>query len=438
MYFTFKVSKSRLLNSFVVVLLAVAFKLSLDFASFHIINGAFGSTLVFDFEFIRFLESYLLLVFSSFFIAYIYFDSQNPSGIVYFSYYLFLIVPLLVIYGLRDGITSRPFSYMIIFSFFISIVVSQYLPRVKLPRAGSGVRQGSIFLFVVLSVYVYASLIVTGGLSRFNLDLYKVYEVRNKLDFSVLLFGGYLIPWQAHVINMFLLVLGLIKRSKIIVSCIFISQIILFGMTNFKSFLLAPFFVILIYFFSRRKNFFALMLLGATVTILVSVIIFLSTGEIMMPSIMIRRLYLVPADIHFWYYDFFSKLENPHIFLSNSILSPFFCYQYDVPITRVISWEYLNRDGGPNVGYLADAYAHFGFGGMIFFSFILGIFLNILDSVVRDSPTNASAAIIAVPAMALVNSGLFTTFLTHGLLLGFFFVWLSVGISRGSPLRHKD
>jgi len=95
-----------------------------------------------------------------------------------------------------------------------------------------------------------------------------------------------------------------------------------------------------------------------------------------------------------------------------------------MPITRVISWTYWGRDFGPNVGYLGDAFANFGFMGMFLFSMILGVFLRIVDSISRHLPANLIAAIIAVPAMALANSALFTSLLTHGFILSLIMIWL--------------
>lgn len=62
--------------------------------------------------------------------------------------------------------------------------------------------------------------------------------------------------------------------------------------------------------------------------------------------------------------------------------------------------------------------------GMFLFSMILGAFLIIVDNISSHLPENLAAAIIAVPAMALVNSALFTSLLTHGLILAVVLIWL--------------
>jgi hypothetical protein len=166
------------------------------------------------------------------------------------------------------------------------------------------------------------------------------------------------------------------------------------------------------------------MLGGAALFILGSYIVFLATGNHLAPSLLIRRLFFVPAANHLIYYDFFSQPDHPFVMLSNSILEGFFRYPYDFPIVKVIAWEYWGRDFSPNVGYLADAFAHFGFMGMFVFSMILGLFLRVIDSIGARLPANLVTAIVATPAMALVNSALFTSLLTHGLILTMITLWM--------------
>ena len=276
-----------------------------------------------------------------------------------------------------------------------------------------------------ICAYVYGCLVLSGGLGRFNLDLLSVYEVRAEyLTRRVGPVLGYFIPWQANVINILILCWALHKRKLCLLAAAGIAQVLLFGMTGHKSFLLAPLLASGVLLVWGRKNFLLYLFGGATAMILVSYTLFLVTGNHLGPSLLIRRLFFVPAANHFIYYDFFSRLENPFVMLSNSILAPFIQYPYDMPITRVISWAYWGRDFGPNVGYLGDAFEHFGFMGMFLFSVILGLFLHAVDSVAGRLPSNIVAAVIATPAMALTNSALFTSLLTHGLIPAAVLLWL--------------
>ena len=107
-----------------------------------------------------------------------------------------------------------------------------------------------------------------------------------------------------------------------------------------------------------------------------------------------------------------------------------------MPVTRVISWAYWGRDFSPNVGYLGDAYAHFGGLGMILFSAVLAFVLRVVDSLRSADAQWLVAAMIAVPGMALVNSALLTALLTHGFLPAMLIIWLLP--ARREPLTNRS
>jgi len=112
------------------------------------------------------------------------------------------------------------------------------------------------------------------------------------------------------------------------------------------------------------------------------------------------------------------------VMLSNSVLAAASPYPYPDTVPVLIGWTYAGVEIGANAGWMADAYAQFGAGGMVAFSVILAVFLRILDGVSAGVPRRLATAIVAVPAMALVNSGLLTVLLTHGFLLGVLVLWL--------------
>lgn len=432
------ISKKRIKNIAISVLSVLFFKIALDSFSILIVSGNFGENYVYKFILSRVIESYLLVIISSIFLSIVFYGSNRPSKIAFFIYYFFMIIPLLTIYSYDGKNSSHLFIYMVIFSYFIAVMISHFFIKIRIPSFNKNINNLIFFSLIILSAYVYGLLIRHGGLSRLNFDLYKVYEARTQIDYSNSSLLGYLIPWQAHVINTFFFVFGLIRRIKLIIIFSIALQVLLFGMANFKSFLFAPILVYLLYLFSKRHNLFSFMAVGGVLLISLVTILYFYTNEIMIPSIMFRRLFLTPAENHFLYYNFFSRTENPHIFLSNSFLSHFFSYPYDMPVTRVISWHYFDRDAGLNVGYLGDAYAHFGMFGMVSFSFLLGIFLNLVDCVSSKIPLNASIAIISIPSMALVNSAFFTTLLTHGFLIAFFCLWCLGGIiANKHPIQQK-
>ena len=382
----------------------------------------------------RLSESYILTLILIFFLVYFFWQNSQPSGVIVLLYLLFVILPLLTLYGLSEA--PGPFIYASLGSFIFLLLIAKLLPRVRLRQPGIDIFIIGLIIFFVICLYVYGFLILSGGLSRISFDLSSVYQVRAEYSNYRVPLIGYFVPWQANVFNISLFCYALFKKSYWLLGIASVLQLLIFGMTNFKSFLLAPLLAVGIFIFWNRKNKFLYIFLGASMFVLMAYSIFFISSNHMVPSLLIRRLFFVPASNHLKYYDFFSKPQNPFVLLSNSVLAPFIDYPYDMPITRVISWEYWDRDFGPNVGFLGDAYAQFGFFGMFLFSFILGLFMRILDSVGGKLDNHLVAAMIAVPAMALVNSALFTTLLTHGFISALFVIWMFRRISRKEGIKN--
>ena len=419
---------------------ALFFRVALDFAYVNYVDKFFHESLsagVFTFTEIstfRLLESYVIALTLSIWLAVSLYGRWRPSGIALLLYFVIVILPLSSLYGLTDA--SRAFFYAAAGSFAVLILVTELIPRIRLPRPNLSMVYLALTAIVGICFYVYSGLILGGGLGRLNFNLLSVYEVREKYVQSMAPFLGYFVPWQANVINIFILCYGLHKRNLWLLGIASIAQLLLFGMTGHKSFFLSPILAVGVYFIWRRRNTLFHIFSGASVLVLFSFVLFLATNNHLPPSLLIRRLFFVPAANHLIYYDFFSRPENRFVMLSNSVLAPFVHYPYDAPIPTILARAYWGIDFWPNVGYLGDAFAQFGFVGMFLFSMILGLFLRFVDSVGTRLPANLVAAMFATPAMALTNSPLFTSLLTHGLIFTLVTLWLLRGVCK--PAHSKS
>ena len=347
----------------------------------------------------------------------------RASGIAAILQYVIVVSPLLTIYS--QGQTETSFMYLVLASFLTLVVATHALPVFRIPLAGRSLRAVVLLGLWGVGVYVYGALLWSGAASWFSVDFSGVYETRGYWTSVSLPLLGYFVPWQANVINPALLAVGLHRKSLPMIAVALLLQLLLFGMTGHKSFALAMVLVVVVYWVFRRRWSLWAILLASGIGIVAAYLIYLLSGDELVPSIFIRRLFFVPARNHAVYYDFFSSPTHPHILLSNSILAPFTDYPYAMSVPRVISWAYWGRDFSPNVGYMANAYAQFGGLGMILFSLILAVILRLADSLSERREIALVAAVIGVPAMALVNSALFTTLLTHGLLLALVVAWLA-------------
>jgi TM2 domain-containing membrane protein YozV len=115
------------------------------------------------------------------------------------------------------------------------------------------------------------------------------------------------------------------------------------------------------------------------------------------------------------YLDYFS--QNELYYLSHGVFSDFVKSSYNFAPANQIGYIFFgNHKMSANANIWADAYANFGFIGVIVFSIILLFYLWILD----NSAVNKKQPIIfalASTTYVLTDTALLTSFLTHGLLI---------------------
>jgi hypothetical protein len=138
----------------------------------------------------------------------------------------------------------------------------------------------------------------------------------------------------------------------------------------------------------------------------------------------VDRVVIVPAEIHFWYYDFFTTHRHASLQLSQSIFAALSTSHYQAPIAEIVARNYMGEDAWANVGLFADAFANFGFAGCGAFALLFALVLKVLDAVARATDARTAAALIAVQAFQLVNVGLLTTLLSNGLALAIVVLWV--------------
>lgn len=406
---------------FYTILLSLLLRTCLDTTYFLLISKKFGANYVAsEFTLHSYVESYVLTALIACTPPSFIRDSEPGRLVIYFGL-VFLVIPMLSLYGCGNVLSSSIFVYLLLSAFLFLTLWYSYLPKFRVKRLSHTFLEAYLFLSIATFFYVFLSLITQNGLNL-NWNFYKVYEVRKELVISSIPFMRYLLSWCANVTSQALIAFSLYRRSYFVLGVLLSLQVLLYGITNFKSFLLAPILVILVFFItSGKRNALYSLLIVCIACVVSSMLLYYTTQDIIFPSVFARRLFLTPTIIHFWYYDFFSS--NPHTLLSNSILSHFIDYPYEVSVKEIIALEYTGRDISPNVGYLGDAYAHFGFVGMLLFSAILGLILKLIDSLSKNMSPQLSTAMLTMPAFSLINSGLLTTLMTHGLILGILSIW---------------
>ena len=84
----------------------------------------------------------------------------------------------------------------------------------------------------------------------------------------------------------------------------------------------------------------------------------------------------------------------------------------------MIGSAYFSEGTNANANIWADAFANFGFAGIVGFTLVIGLFLWIADGLGQWRDARVAGPMLAIAGLSLANAALFTTVLTLGFALG--------------------
>lgn len=411
-YLNKRIKLSIKLHTIKVLLSIILYKITLDLSYYFLISKVWRYSKFFlDLNYFKLFESNLLLLIIFIFVLK---TKKNLSNIVIWILILLSYIPMLTLYSFMNQ--SRMYMYAITLFW---ILISLFLSLPTLHFISFKKNQSKLIFFSITTIMFLMVLILIFQCWDFsiNLNLAKVYEIRSIYGSIKPMLSGYIFIWISHIVNPVIFVMFYNKKKWSIITLIVILQIILFSITGLKTFLFALPFVLALERLLKSKNLFVFMSLGLVVIILLGMLSYYVFNNIWLSSLFTRRTLLVPAQLSFLYYDFFSN--NSHTFLSqHRLFRNFINYPYELSPAHLIGKVYFNRpEKAANNGIYADAYMNFGYFGFILWGLLLIIILRILDRVSNNKDLGICVAAIAIPTISLTNGALLTCFLTHGLFL---------------------
>lgn len=331
-----------------------------------------------------------------------------------------VVVPSLVLFGMQD----RPYFHILLLcsSLCLLSAIVGLAPRIIIPPPPRFLTLSLIVIGLVGCVYVYLRLIISGGIGRLNFDFYSVYEMREEYRDIILPGFGYLLPWVAYVANIAFLIYFFVRKNWYLMFFIIALQVLLFGMTNFKTFLFVPFISLFLIIARQYISLARVMLLGMLIVPLIGIVV-TAFGEPMGISL-VRRALFVPAGLHGLYFDYFSNM--PSSAMSGTRFASFFSAPYDSTSIKILAWVFWEREFNPNVGWVGDAYAQFNWIGVLIYTIIFGAMLMLADNLVASMQLKRKEieGLFIGPAIALCNSSLTVFMLTHGFLIMLIVLWI--------------
>lgn len=399
------------INNITIFIFLILYKLLLDLSYIVFIHK--------NYEYMGFILDLNLYkyVFSLFIFVVIYYmlpkDNDKPSSIFLQLHFIIMIIPMFTIYALMNESNVFFILSMIIFS--VQYIILKLIPNIKIVR----IKESKYILYILLigiTFFVYFSMIKANGISLRALNILNVYDIRDGVSYPFLM--TYLVTWQAKVINPFLIAISYMNKNKKLLFTSIILQLILYLITAHKSYLLITIAILIVMkiLFSKRDF---LKVISQKAALLTTGLIgfYVILTSLTMPSLFLRRLLFIPAQIKFHYYDFFSK--NEFLYFSQGTIGGILQlkYPYDMNSANMIGSIYFNNPQiSSNTGYIADAYANMGFLGMLLIALIFVFILVLIDSLSIKLGKGLTVGLTLFPIMALNDSALQTTLLTGGLL----------------------
>jgi hypothetical protein len=349
---------------------------------------------------------------------------RQPSDCV-----LYVLLPLVVIPVLTVGVTDPLFAGVergLIASVavaYLLLTLCSKLPRPPVKMAARMSRRRPWGLVVLLSAASYVSMLATFGLHFRLLSFNDVYSVRTVFSEQATGLTGYLVDWQANVINPLLIVYGIRSRKSSLLVAGVVGNLFIYSITGYKSILFSILAVVAFMAVLQWKSSTVKMPAAGTrvgiafaVVVAVSFLIDSFGGSIAWTSLFVRRLSLVAGVNTGYYYQYFSTAPKTH--LDYGTVAAILGNSHVASATSQISlYAYHSTIGAPNTNIWGDAFANFGYPGVAVFTLVLAAFLWFYDRLAQHVDGKDAAALLIASALSLANSALFTSLLTHGMLL---------------------
>ncbi|WP_180072932.1 O-antigen polymerase [Acinetobacter sp. YH12075] len=403
------------------VVLLLAFRFLLDLTYIVFISEYFRySGFYYDFNKYTYLLSWFFTFISIFLVRE---KIDKPSDYFFLTVVVFVLIPLTSYFGLADR-ELMPLLISVLSVYFIYIILNTRLVKpVNFKKINNGHRFAFFvsIVFVVILIFWY---ILSGAIKYMNFDFTRVYEFRSKsAELAAIGPMAYLNGWVYNVFIVYYLSYCLLNKKYNLFLLGFLIQIFFYGVSGHKSVFFTPFLVLGIWWYFSKYKSIIFMIVFFNFLLIVG-FVFLSFDNIEFSSMFVRRLFFVPAKLYYDYIDFFSV--NPKVYWSNSFLSFFFDYPYAVKFSMMVG-EANDTGSNANNGYMSSGYANWGYYGIFFYSIIISFILKNIDYYAKSNlPLWFVLALVIVPLRAfIVSSDLFTTILTHGLLVAMILLVIS-------------
>lgn len=373
-----------------------------------------------DYNGVKYLFSIIVIILIGFILSLL-----NKSIVNFF--YILITIAFFVPFSSLFGLMNKSWYFYILGS-LIFILLGLFLNLLTEKNYSRNINSDNLeaskpMLIILFFVSLYTLLIMSiqniGNVSLSTLiNLKEVYDIRENATYNLGM--NYFYSWQTKVINPFLLIYFFKKKSKLGVISISIFQTWLFLLTGHKLVLFNLLVTILILIFIRKKF---IQRLSIVTIISINIVLIISALEIFITKnsfivdYFVRRVFLVPAQISYYYYEHFSI--NSFRYWQDTIFYRIFNIDSDgINTSNIIGEIYFgSKEVNAVSGFLGAEYANAGILGLLLALIILFIIFFFINKFSLTVDTKVIIIVFISPIYSLWNSAILTTVLTGGMAL---------------------
>jgi colanic acid biosynthesis glycosyl transferase WcaI len=359
-------------------------------------------------------------------------DFRRLSTLVLWLLAILMLVPMGTIYAFQDQ--PRAFMYATVGFFVLTGILIRIMPDIRLPtppdwfrRRSAAVLYGVLVVTAVTVMVVYTGTTLLSNITRLNIDLSGSYADRADFVAAALPLKGYYFHWLALVFNPVFVVWAVLTRRWWTIPLLLLFQFAIASEVGARSYFLDLPFVLaiaLVAWFPNPPKIIALVGAAAVILSATAVVVL---GSLLPFDFIAGRFLLVPSQLNFLYYDFFSTYGLiPGAYLFKFFLKIPYPLGYNLIYSppNVIGGFYFHRTFNFAItGILGDSYMNLGFPGMALGALVVAITLKGIDAVSVGLDQRLATAAVVMPAVAITGTFFVRVLVTTGLLVMFLFLY---------------
>jgi hypothetical protein len=237
------------------------------------------------------------------------------------------------------------------------------------------------------------------------------YDIRSEYIAGRVPALGYVVGQLGQALNPFLIAFGIAYRRPVCWIAGIAGQIVVFGLTGFKTVLFSAIFLPLVLLFIRRwrRHFGLAFTAGLIAVVLTCAVVDKATNGVYLSSLITRRTLVAPGLLTGFYFEHFSRVSHAgigyHFHRDESALET----------SREIGLTYFgSSDVDANANMWAEGFADLGVPGILGFTFLVAIMIWMYDSIAAKGNLELAVLLTAMPAVGLSNTAPTTLLVTHG------------------------